>query len=190
MVSNEDRNEKKQAIPLTGIEVMNDLQIDAHKLLYLAKESLLLPCYPKDPMWLALQMNSRLDPPEDTLSRWTYLKPVVDEFKLNYKDLWNELRKQKTSAIDSPDHTNLEANNPLDAVTYIEQRRGEGIHQDIIAAELHDNGFPYKLSYSKIARLLGLGHDLNEGQFDALKQRGRRACEKGRAMTQNSKKQK
>ena len=95
MVSNEDRNEKKQAIPLTGIEVMNDLQIDARKLLFLAHENILKPYIPAGmtKQYIMFCMTSSSNPPESFLSRWMYRKSEVEEFKSKNEDLWNELRQ-------------------------------------------------------------------------------------------------
>ena len=95
MVSNEDRDEKKRTIPLTGIEVMNNLQIDARKLLYLAHEDILKPFIPEkiDKRYIMLCMNARLSPPESFCSGWMYRKSEVEEFKSKNEDLWNELRQ-------------------------------------------------------------------------------------------------
>ena len=67
---------------------------------------------------------------------------------------------------------------------YIMRRREEGVNVEIIAFELHDETGNFKLSYLQTARELGFDKDLHANQIDAIKQRGRRACEKGKALLQ------
>lgn len=67
---------------------------------------------------------------------------------------------------------------------YIMRRREEGVNVEIIAFELHDETGNFKLSYLQTARELGFDKDLHANQIDAIKQRGRRACEKGKAILQ------
>jgi hypothetical protein len=67
---------------------------------------------------------------------------------------------------------------------YIMRRREEGVNVGIIAFELHDESGNFKLSYLETARALGFDKDLHASQIDAIKQRGRRACEKGKALLQ------
>ena len=67
---------------------------------------------------------------------------------------------------------------------YIRERREEGVNAEIIAFELHDETGNFKLSYLETARKLGFDKDLHANQIDAIKQRGRRACEKGKYLLQ------
>jgi hypothetical protein len=67
---------------------------------------------------------------------------------------------------------------------YIMRRREEGVNVEIIAFELHDETGNFKLSYLETARKLGFDKDLHANQIDAIKQRGRRACDKGKALLQ------
>lgn len=67
---------------------------------------------------------------------------------------------------------------------YIMRRREEGANVEIIAFELHDETGKFKLSYLETARALGFDKDLHANQIDAIKQRGRRACEKGKVLLQ------
>jgi len=76
---------------------------------------------------------------------------------------------------------------PLDVDAYIKKRRAEGIHDDALAFELYDKQGNYKLSYLKIARSLGLNNNLQSGQVDAMKQRARRACGKGKKLSKKGK---
>jgi hypothetical protein len=78
--------------------------------------------------------------------------------------------------------------NTLSADDYIQQRRTEGAKNEMIAFELYDKKGHFKLTYIKIARKLGLDKDLHENQFDALKQRGKRTCDKGKAMLEENQK--
>ena len=69
-------------------------------------------------------------------------------------------------------------------VDYIKKRREEGAEIEIIAFELHDETGNFKLSYLETARELGFDKNLQANQIDAIKQRSRRACEKGKALLQ------
>ena len=69
---------------------------------------------------------------------------------------------------------------PKTAAEYVEECRRNGICDEIIAAKLHEGH--YKISHINVARLLGFGADLQEGQRDAMKQRGKRACDKGKRL--------
>jgi len=98
MSSDPENKRKKQYIPMTGIEVMNDLKIDAIKIFWLVREGLLLPIYPTDPMRIKLEMSSRSEQPEFYLSRWVYRKSDVEEFKLKHKDCLEELWQEKAAS--------------------------------------------------------------------------------------------
>jgi hypothetical protein len=107
MTSSEDSNQKIPVLPLTGIEVMNDLSIDATKVLYLAHEDLLKPYIPTGltKRYFMLCMNSHCDSPESFLSSWMYRESDVEEFKLKHKDFLEELRKQIVKTWKYRDHT-------------------------------------------------------------------------------------
>ena len=82
------------------------------------------------------------------------------------------------------DEQNRDADNKqtVSISDYIKQRRTDGEKDEIIAHELHDKNGNFKLTYANIATEFGLDNGLNNGQFDARKQRGKRFCEKGKAM--------
>jgi hypothetical protein len=166
MTSDQD----SKSLPMTGIEVMKDLEIDAIKVLYLGSEKKLLPIYPKDPTWLKIWMTSLSEPPEVNLSRCMYLKSDVENFKLSCKELWYDLQKQKRDAT-APS-----------AAKYIKLQRLEGVSDDIIAFELHNPKGSFKLTHKKVAIALGLDKELNADQHDAIKKQGQRACDKGKAL--------
>jgi hypothetical protein len=205
MISNQDTEGKEHPIPMTGIEVMQDLEIDAIKLLYLGSQKILLPISPKEPIWLSLFMNSRTDPPEVSLSRCIYQKPDVEDFKLKHKELWEGLKKQKRDALDTPkqaepispeSETNrgdkkkderFGGDNVPSTTDYIKRRGIEGASIDLIAYELHDPKGQFKLSHLNVAKELGLNEGLNEKQFAAIKQRGKRACDKGKSFLKKNK---
>lgn len=68
---------------------------------------------------------------------------------------------------------------------YVRRRRAEGIRDELIACELHDQiGF----SHADVARILGLDTDLNTEQHAAVKQRGARKVKEGRKMLKDGKK--
>lgn len=204
MTSNQDPKQNKLSIPMTGIEVMNDLSLDATSVLFLAYKGLLKPFIPPvlNPMWMEFCMSSRDNPPEDNVPQFMYWKTDVEEFKLSHKDYWEELRQQKANANDHPKMTTpilpqsgtnlgdkmqkgrLEGDNPPSAADYINRRRKEGVKDEILASELHDQGGRFKLSYADVARALDLTEGLNKDQHAALKQRGKRLCERGRAILQ------
>jgi len=71
---------------------------------------------------------------------------------------------------------------------YIQRRRREKTPEEIIAFELKDKKGSFKQSYLEIARNLGLNKDLQPNQIDALKQRARRACIKGKSMLAKNRK--
>jgi hypothetical protein len=78
----------------------------------------------------------------------------------------------------------------VDVNDYIKGQRDINIQEKIIAWELHNPGGAFRLTHLAVARALGLGNDLNEKQIDALKQRGKRACDKGKVMLAPRKKSK
>lgn len=202
MTSNQHPKQNRLSIPMTGIEVMKDLFLAANQMFHLVREGVLLPCDPKDLFRLNLEMNSIYDSPETTLSRWTYQKSDVEEFKLSHKDYWEELRQQKANANDHPQMTALilpqsgtnlgdkirkgkfEGDNPPNVTEYISQRRREGVKEEVLAVELHDSKGHFKLSYADVARELNLTEGLNKDQHDAIKQRGKRICDKGKTIMQ------
>jgi len=57
MTSNQDPKQNKLSVPMTGIEVMNDLSLDAKQMFHLVREGVLLPYYPKDLFRLNLHVK-------------------------------------------------------------------------------------------------------------------------------------
>jgi hypothetical protein len=84
----------------------------------------------------------------------------------------------------------VKINQVLSVPDYIKQRKTEGAKKEMIAAELYDKKGNFKLTYIKIARELGLDKDIQPNQYDALKHRGKRACDKGKTMLSPRKKSK
>ena len=76
---------------------------------------------------------------------------------------------------------------PQTVEDYIKARRDEGVHPDLIAAELYSKKGNFKLTHLEITRVLGLGEGLRKNQIYALKQRGRRACQRGEKSLQEHK---
>ena len=121
-------------------------------------------------------MNSSL--PEDYLCKLIYRKADVDDFKLNHKELWEALQKQKRGAIDTRTQDEiLEGNNAPSIPDYIERRRNEGAKVEIIAFELRER---FKLTYKRIALLL-IKDNAYVGNA-AWKMRGLRLVENGKKM--------
>jgi len=80
--------EKKELpIPRNGIDVMNDLSLDARTMISLAHEDLLKPYIPTGitKQYFMLCMSSRFESPESFLSTWMYRKSDVEEFMLKHK---------------------------------------------------------------------------------------------------------
>jgi len=98
MTLNQDDNQKELEITMTGIQVMNDLSIDAINIFYIAKKGILLPDYPKKSIWFKFQPNPRFESLEGILSQWIYLKSDVEAFKLNNKKYLEEMRQQKANS--------------------------------------------------------------------------------------------
>ncbi|MBU4449597.1 MAG: hypothetical protein KKD99_13505 [Proteobacteria bacterium] len=200
MSSNQDAKQKELAIPMTAIEVMNDLSIDAIYLLDLAYKGLLVPFIPPvlNTQWIMFYMNSRTESPERYLSRWRYRKSDVEEFKIKHKNSLEELRLSHGRYPTAPEPQNdtvpIPAA-PVPVVTksvddYIKQRIDEGAEVREIACELCDKEGIFKLTYLEICRKLDLGKDLQADQIGAMKKRAERACKRGKAMLVKSGKRK
>ena len=71
---------------------------------------------------------------------------------------------------------------------YVKRRRNEGVRDEIIACELHNQQGNFKLTYIQLVHELSQDGDLNEKQFQARKKRGERLCQRGRKILQESKK--
>ncbi len=82
MTSNQDNKQKILDIPITGIQVMNDLSVGARTVIYLAHEGLLKPYIPVGATkhHFMLCMNSRYESPESFLTGWIYWKSDVEDF--------------------------------------------------------------------------------------------------------------
>jgi hypothetical protein len=87
--------EKKEIpIPITGIQLMKELSLDAHMMIYLASEGILLPFRPPviSESYMKLLMGCNYDTAIDKVTDWRYRKADVEHFKLNYKDYLEGLR--------------------------------------------------------------------------------------------------
>jgi len=82
------------------------------------------------------------------------------------------------------DSKQADINDPMNPKDYIMKRKNEGVKNEIIACELHDN---FKHSYKKIAIELNLASDLNKDQNGTIKMRGKRYCDNGRLLLKKSK---
>jgi hypothetical protein len=195
MSSNQDAKQKDLAIPMTAIEVMSDLSIEAIYLLNLAYNGLLVPFIPPglSTTWIMHYMNSRIESPEYYVSRWRYRKSDVEEFKIKHKDSLEKLRlshgRYPTAPEPQSDTAIPTAPMPVVAKSvddHIKQRKAEHAEIEIIAFELRDQNGSFKRTYLEICRKLNLGKDLQPGQIDAMKKRAERACIKGKAMLAKS----
>jgi hypothetical protein len=101
MSSNQDTDQKELPIPRTGIEVMNDLSLDARIVISLAYDDLLKPFIPAGAtkQFFKLCMNSTYESPESRLSEWRYRKSDVEEFKLKHKDYLEGIRRDKANKL-------------------------------------------------------------------------------------------
>jgi hypothetical protein len=128
---------------------------------------------PKD--WLKYRVQ------EGPFNRFKFRPCDVEQMEEQKPDFLNS----KTEQIGySSTKKNGKTKEPLDMDAYIEKRRTEGIKDEIIAVELHDEKGNFKLSYLETARELGFDKNLNATQIDAIKHRGMRACNKGKALLQ------
>lgn len=95
MTSNQDNKQEEIPIPMTGIEVMNELSLDAHMMIYLASKGKLIPFRPAiHESYMKLLTNCCYDTAIDKVTDWRYRKSDVEEFKLKHKDFLEKLRKQ------------------------------------------------------------------------------------------------
>ena len=87
--------EEKKEIPvlITGIQLMKELSLDAHMMIYLASEGILMPfrrIIHESYMKLLLSCNS--DTAIDKVTDWRYREDDVEEFKLKHKVYLEKLR--------------------------------------------------------------------------------------------------
>jgi hypothetical protein len=149
---------------------MKELCIDAQKVLYLGHEGILKTYSPPNMGQKNYQLYMNSSSPEDYLFKLVYRKSDVENFKLNYNELWEALQKQKRDATASSVND------------YIGQQRLAGVFNEIIAFELHNPKGSFRLTYKEVAIALGLDKGLNADQHDAIKKQGQRACDKGKAL--------
>ena len=112
--------------------------------------------------------------PLDTLE-WFVAVPQRAELLPKSLCAWWASAEQGSTNEETGTETKIE-----NAEDFIKQQRNEGVDINIIAYKLKDPKGPYRLTHANIARKLGLCEDLNKDQLDAMKKRGRRACDKGR----------
>jgi uncharacterized protein YxjI len=97
---------------------MNDLSIDANIMFYLVREGSLLPYHPKDPLWIKLEMSSRSDSPEDTLSGWMYRESDVEDFKKINKE-WLEKVKSPIVSMDNKEMKHVQPEESTEPENFI-----------------------------------------------------------------------
>jgi hypothetical protein len=118
---------------------------------------------------------------EGPINRFLFRPRDIDAFEMRYKSAIEELKKRSAPIIDNEHGRDVDKKQPS-VPDYIQQRRTDGEKDEVIAIELHDKNGDFKLSYLNIARAFGLEVGLHKDQHEALKQRGKRLCEKGEAV--------
>jgi len=118
---------------------------------------------------------------EGPFNRFLFRSCNIDTFEKQYKSVIEELKKRSAHIIDNGYGRDVDKKQPS-VPDYIQQRRTDGEKDEVIAIELHDRNGDFKLSYLNIARAFGLEVGLHKDQHEALKQRGKRLCEKGEAV--------
>ncbi|MBU1056096.1 MAG: hypothetical protein KKC46_20070 [Proteobacteria bacterium] len=111
MNSNQDSGKAftKYAILKSGIDVMNELSLDAADMIDLANEGFLIPCLPAGAT-TKKRMNFAINSPEITLCAWLYWNYDIEDFKLKHKDYLEKLRlKNVTSCTESQKQKQLRA---------------------------------------------------------------------------------
>jgi hypothetical protein len=192
--------EKKELpIPITGIQLMEELSLDAHMMIYLASEGILMPFRPIiHESYMKLLMGCNYDTAIDKVTDWRYRKADIEHFKLNYKDYFEELRLSHGLNPTAPEPQSDTAPIPAAPVpvvaksvdNHIKQRKAEGAKIEEIVVELYDKKGIFKLTYLEISRKLDLGKDLQPDQIDTMKKRAERACIRGKDMLAKSGKRK
>lgn len=114
---------------------------------------------------------------EGPFNRFLFRSRYIDTFEKQYKSVIEELKK-RSAHVDNG-HGRDVKKKQASVPDYIQQRRTDGATDEVIARELHDENGNFKLSHADVARAFGLAADLNKNQHAALKQRGKRLCEKG-----------
>lgn len=85
---------KEIPIPITGIQLMKELSLDAHMMIYLASEGILMPFRPIiHESFMKQLVNCNSDTAIDKVTDWRYRKSDVEHFKLNYKDYLEGIRQ-------------------------------------------------------------------------------------------------
>jgi hypothetical protein len=114
---------------------------------------------------------------EGPFNRFLFRSRYIDTFEKQYKSVIEELKKQSVSKEDPGADEDVDKKQPS-VPDYIQQRRTDGAADKVIALELYDKNGNFKLSYAHVGSALGLAAGLQKNQHQALKQRGKRLCEK------------
>jgi len=119
---------------------------------------------------------------EGPFNRFLFRQSDIDAYGRHYVSVIEEL-KERSGHINNEDGYGQDVEKkPPSVPDYIERRRTDGEIDEVIAVELYDRKGNFKLSYAQIVSALGLATGLQKNQHAALKQRGRRLCEKGEAI--------
>lgn len=118
---------------------------------------------------------------EGPFNRFLFRSWHIETFEKHYKSVIEELKKRSAHIIDNGHGRDVDKKQPS-VPDYIQQRRTDGATDEVIAFELYDRSGNFKLSYAHVASALGLAAGLQKNQHEALKQRGKRLCEKGEAV--------
>ena len=118
---------------------------------------------------------------EGPFNRFLFRPSDIGAYEMHYMSVIEELKKRSAHIIGDGHSQDVDKKQPS-VPDYIQQRRTGGVTEDVIATELYDRNGNFKLSYAQTAAALGLTAGLNKNQHEALKQRGKRLCEKGEAV--------
>lgn len=128
-------------------------------------------------------------PPEDYRDEWMWFN-IEPEEDLDDDFVREDTRYVLFGDIDNVSEAlvnNKEAQSILDmprlnVEDYIKKRKADGAHKNLIAFELYDEEGDYDLTHLEIARALGLDYEAYEISVKTIKQRGKRAVDRGRTI--------
>jgi len=143
-------------------------------------------------LWDWLPQIYEGEPPEECWNEWMWFN-VLPREELDDRFVREDTRYVLYGDIDPISETttnnkktwSINPNMPqLNVSDYITKCKAEGVCINLIAFQLYDDSYDYKLTHLEIARTLGLDCDLNKEQVRAIKQRGKRAVDRGRAISE------
>lgn len=130
-------------------------------------------------------------PSDNYPNEWLFLAVDIDEnmqdFSSYFWQLYPHIDRHQEQKENIPQESNVKEAAFQESVgDYVRRLRAEGKKDEIIALELHNPGGKFKLTYYKLVLALELDEGLNKTQHDAIKQRGKRMCEKGKNLLSSS----